>query len=195
MARIALLLIIPLLALTACGVGGSGDVYRIRAGDTSEVQYRMLDGVNALRNAAGAQPLQLNAQLTSAAQSHSRDMASQQRPWHFGSDGSSPLDRVARAGYPGRLLGENISETYETELETLGAWTQEPGSKRVIMDPAAQDMGFGWHQESNGKIWWTLITGTTGAGIQVTSGTIVDPTATAQGDPLVILPGPTRPAG
>ena len=195
MARIALLLIIPLLALTACGVGGSGDVYRIRAGDTSEVQYRMLDGVNALRNAAGAQPLRLNAQLTSAAQSHSRDMASQQRPWHFGSDGSSPLDRVARAGYPGRLLGENISETYETELETLGAWTQEPGSKRVIMDPAAQDMGFGWHQESNGKIWWTLITGTTGAGIQVTSGTIVDPTATAQGDPLVILPAPTRPAG
>ena len=51
-------------------------------------------------------------------------MARQNRPWHFGSDGSSPLDRVKRAGYPGMMLGENISETYETELETLSAWMQ-----------------------------------------------------------------------
>ena len=72
-------------------------VYRISAGETAEVQFRMLDSVNALRQAAGAGPVELNAQLTAAAATHSRDMSVQNRPWHFGSDGSSPIDRVQRS--------------------------------------------------------------------------------------------------
>ena len=62
-------------------------------------------------------------------------------------------------GYPGTLLGENISETYETELETLAAWMERPDTRNVILDPNAINLGFAWHQEPNGKIWWTLVTG------------------------------------
>lgn len=134
-------------------------VYSISQADTGKIQYRMLDGVNALRQAAGAPPLTLNAQLNAAAATHARDMAVQNRPWNFGSDGSSMLDRVQRAGYPGMALGENISETYETELETLSAWMQVGRTRSVILDPAARDMGFAWFQEPSGKIWWTLVTG------------------------------------
>lgn len=119
----------------------------------------MLDSVNALRQASGAGPVQLDAQLNAAAATHSRDMSVQNRPWHFGSDGSSPLDRVRRVGYIGQMLGENISETYETEIETLGAWMEDDGTRRVILDKDAVNMGFSWFQESNGKIWWTLIMG------------------------------------
>jgi len=133
--------------------------YKIASGDTGKIQYRMLDSVNALRQARGAQPLELSSQLNAAAQTHSRDMSVQNRPWHFGSDGSSPLDRVTRTGYQGRLVGENISETYETELETLAAWMEVPETRDVILDPRARDLGFSWYQESSGKIWWTLITG------------------------------------
>ena len=61
-----------------------------------------------------------------------------------------------RVGYYGTFLGEAISETYETETETLAAWMQEPGPRAVIMDPKATQMGFAWHQENGGKIWWTL---------------------------------------
>ncbi|CAN0585854.1 unnamed protein product, partial [Ectocarpus sp. 12 AP-2014] len=134
-------------------------VYRIRSGDTSKIQYRMVDSINSLRSASGAGPIELNAQLNAAAATHSRDMSVQNRPWHFGSDGSSPLDRVTRAGYNGRFLGENISESYETEIETLGAWMDQPGTRSVIMNPNAVNMGFAWYQENNGKIWWTLIMG------------------------------------
>ena len=88
----------------------------------------MLDAVNSLRQAAGAPPVQLNAKLNAAAATHARDMSVQNRPWHFGSDGSSPIDRVARVGYPGQLVGENISETFETELETLSAWMDTPNT-------------------------------------------------------------------
>ncbi|MCP5039222.1 MAG: CAP domain-containing protein [Rhodobacteraceae bacterium] len=134
-------------------------VYRISAGESNNVIFRMLDSINALRQAAGAGPVQMNARLNAAAETHSRDMSRQNRPWHFGSDGSSPLDRVARAGYAKTMLGENISETFETELETLAAWMELPGTRNVILDRNATDMGFAWHQEINGKIWWTLLLG------------------------------------
>ena len=161
------LVILSLLVLAACStpeprIGSDGQplpkVYRIKSGDTAEIQFRMLDGVNALREARGAAPVQLNSALTAAAKTHARDMSVQNRPWHFGSDGSSPIDRIRRAGYQGRLIGENISETFETELETLAAWMETPETRQVLLDPRARDMGFSWYQETNGKIWWTLIT-------------------------------------
>jgi len=132
-------------------------VYRIR--NAGKVQFRMLDSVNSLRTAAGVAPVRMNAQLTAASATHSRDMSKQNRPWHFGSDGSSPIDRVQRAGYSGQMLGENISETYETELETLAAWMEEKGTREVLLDKGAINMGFSWFQEPSGKIWWTLVMG------------------------------------
>ena len=132
-------------------------VYRINPRDEAAIQFRVLDSVNALRRAAGAPDLSLNAALNAAAATHSRDMSLQNRPWHFGSDGSSPIDRAQRAGYSGRLLGENISETYESELETLAAWMEQPDTRRTILSRDASQMGFSWYQESNGKIWWTMV--------------------------------------
>lgn len=119
----------------------------------------MLDSVNSLRSASGQAPVELNAELNAAAATHARDMAIQNRPWHFGSDGSSPIDRVERVGFQGVLVGENISETYETELETLGAWMEKPDTRRIILSPEADSLGFAWFQEDNGKIWWTMVMG------------------------------------
>ncbi|GAA6180764.1 MULTISPECIES: CAP domain-containing protein [unclassified Shimia] len=160
--RVIALLLVAALGLTACGPGtGSSGArqYKISSGNTSRVQFRVLDSINALRQASGAPAVELNAQLNAAAATHARDMALQNRPWHFGSDGSSPLDRVSRVGYTGSLTGETISETYESEVETLAAWMQQDDTRAVILDPKAQDMGFAWFQEDNGKIWWTMVMG------------------------------------
>ncbi|KAJ57276.1 hypothetical protein ACMU_01910 [Actibacterium mucosum KCTC 23349] len=138
-------------------------VYRINNAQAGKIQFRMLDSVNNVRAAAAAAPLELNAQLTAAAATHARDMSVQNRPWHFGSDGSSPLDRTLRSGYPGMFLGELISETFETEIETLAAWMEDPATRAVILEPRATEMGFAFFQEQNGKIWWTLVTGGPGA--------------------------------
>lgn len=139
-------------------------VYRISAGQAGRIQYRMLDSVNALRASAGAPELALDSKLNAAAATHARDMSVQNRPWHFGSDGSSPIDRVRRVNYAGRLVGETISETYETELQTLGAWMEVESTRNVILDPSARDLGISWFQESNGKIWWCMIVGAPGGG-------------------------------
>lgn len=167
MKRKFLLGVAAALALAACTGEGTyrrsdgtvAKIYRIGPGQQSKIQYNMLDSVNSLRQAAGAPPVTLNAQLNAAAATHARDMSVQNRPWHFGSDGSSPIERVARVGYPGLMLGEAISETYETELETLSAWMAEPGTRNVLLEPRARNLGFAWLQEPGGKIWWTLLMG------------------------------------
>lgn len=168
MKRFIVFTFVALVGLSACTesvqtLGSDGKplpgLYRINARDEARIQYRMLDSVNALRAAAGAAPVELNANLTAAAATHSLDMEIQNRPWHFGSDGSSPIDRVERSGYEGIMLGENISETYETELETLSAWMDQADTRDIILDSRATDLGFAWHQDATGKLWWTLILG------------------------------------
>ncbi|MGY6409858.1 MAG: divisome-associated lipoprotein DalA [Alkalilacustris sp.] len=134
-------------------------VYRIAPGDTEAVRTRALESINTLRAARGLAPLRQNAELIAAAERHSRDMAFQGRAWAFGSDGSSPLQRVARAGYRGEMRGQLVSETFESELETINAWMVNRDERVVLMDREAAEMGLAWYQEPNGKLWWTLVTG------------------------------------
>lgn len=170
MTRLISILVALTVLLSACAPSPSGtrlgsdgkplpQLYRIKDRDTDKIQFRILDSVNALRTASGQQTVEFDSRLNAAAETHSRDMSVQNRPWHFGSDGSSPIDRVQRAGFNGTLVGENISETYETEFETLAAWMDKPDTRRVILSPDADRLGFAWYQESSGKIWWTLIMG------------------------------------
>ena len=132
-------------------------MFRITPEMEAQIGYRMADSVNTLRQAAGVGPVRLDAALTAAAATHSRDMAVQNRPWHFGSDGSSPVDRLQRVGYRGQLVGEVISETYEDDTQTLAAWMQDPNTRGVILNPTATKLGLAWFQEQEGKIWWTMV--------------------------------------
>lgn len=178
-------------ACTSSGpqVGADGQplpqLYQITPANTNKIYFNLLDAVNSLRSGRSLPQVQFNAELNAAASSHSRDMSIQNRPWHFGSDGSSPLTRVQRVGYKGRLGGELISETYETELQTLSAWMAVPDSRAVILDPGVNELGFSWWQEPNGKIWWTLVTGNAGGvayqGVTPSASTMV-PTTSAFGN-------------
>lgn len=134
-------------------------VFRISARDVSDIQFRHLDAVNAVRQERGLQPVQMSSELTAAAKTHANDIARQNRPWHFGSDGSNPIERVARTGYAGRMLAENISESFESDTETLEAWLRDPVTRQGILHPDARFVGLSWSQESNGKIWWVQVLG------------------------------------
>ncbi|GLQ35446.1 serine protease [Amylibacter marinus] len=164
----ALLCGAALFALVACETttqngGRPGDgtvVVRLSKYKQSKIEFRHLDAVNAVRQANGQTQVVLDAALNAAARGHAADMARQNRPWHFGSDGSSPYDRAANAGFAGVFEGENISETFEDDFTTLDVWMKEPLSRAVILDGQANAMGIGWHQEKSGKIWWVQVFGT-----------------------------------
>ena len=142
-------------------------VVRINPSDAPRVRQRMQDGLNTMRAQNGLGALQANAELASAAATHAQDMSFQQRPWHWGSDGSSPMQRAQRAGYRGSVIGELISETFETEFETVNAWMLEAETRQVILDRRAGEMGVGWHQDDNGKLWWVVVLGEPAAGVQM----------------------------
>ena len=174
MIRLISLIVSLGLALGACtpipessaGASSSGriKVYRIAQRDVGKLQFRMLDSVNALRQSAGAGPVTLNAKLNAAAATHARDMSIQNRPWHFGSDGSSPIDRVQRVGYVGSLVGENISESYETELENPDGMDAAALIRAVQSCHHAQRIwGFRGIRSQTVKIWWVLVMGNPGS--------------------------------
>ncbi len=151
------------LGLAACETPAGGpppsERYEIGAQRRAEIPARMLGAVNRLRQSTGLRPLILVPALSRSAVSHAKDMSKQNRPWHFGSNGSSPLQRVATAGYAAVFLGELISETYETELETVAVWTTDPATRAILLNPNATQLGVGFFQERSGKLWWTLVTG------------------------------------
>lgn len=183
MFRSLVFVIVSGLALAACEtaaprqvqLGSDGrplpTVVRINPSDAPRVRQRMQEGINTLRAQNGLGPLQPNAALASAAATHAQDMSFQQRPWHWGSDGSSPMQRTERAGYRGNFVGEMISETFETEFETVNAWMTEPETRQVILDRRASEIGVGWHQDSNGKLWWVVVLGESTSPFQVAGAT------------------------
>lgn len=132
--------------------------YTITTREANIIPQRVLGEVNRLRAESGLTPLSLDPAVANAALAHSRDMAAQNRAWHFGSDGTSPADRLRNAGYWGTLVGEAISESYENDLQTLAGWMQSRDTRDLIMDPNARVMGISWYQEPSRKIWWTLLT-------------------------------------
>ncbi|MBK4216931.1 CAP domain-containing protein [Paracoccus caeni] len=160
---------LSLVGLTACAPRGVPQLtpdgqplpvsHAIDARESEVIPQRVLQQINTLRGNVGSSQLMLNPQLSAAAMAHSRDMSAQNRAWHWGSDGSSPLDRARRQGYMGHIIGENISETYENDIQTLNAWMTMRDTRDIIMDPAATSLGLAWYQEPSGKLWWTLLTG------------------------------------
>ena len=154
MLKISTLVLVSVLALTACNrqpavqLGPDGQplpvAYKITPKEEAQIGPRVGGQMNMLRANSGAGPLTENPMLVAAAKAHARDMSAQNRAWHFGSDGSSPLDRIRRQGYMGQLVGENISETYENDVTTLNAWMQVRDTRDVIMDGKATEFGMGW---------------------------------------------------
>ncbi len=164
MFRTAALLFAALFIVSACtptntsGIyGGNAESGAIAAFNSDAIRLRHLDSVNALRLEQGLQPLKLSAELTASAETHALDMSAQQRAWDFGSDGSSPQSRAERAGFVGLVTGENVAETYKGEFFVLQAWLENPLSRASILDPEATDLGLGWYQEPNGKLWWVEV--------------------------------------
>ncbi|MFF5447648.1 CAP domain-containing protein [Streptomyces sp. NPDC012888] len=108
--------------------------------------------VNRERAKAGCRPVKVNAKLTKAAQSHSRDQARHHRMSHTGSDGSNPGQRITRAGYQWRTYGENVAYGYNTPAKVMNAWMHSPGHRANILNCSFKEIGVGLSGTSH---YWT----------------------------------------
>ncbi|HEX6000477.1 MAG TPA: CAP domain-containing protein [Hyphomicrobiaceae bacterium] len=117
------------------------------------------DLVNAYRREKGLRPLKLQPALTEAARAHSRDLAKWDRISHFGSDGSSPWDRVKRSGYRAKLAAENVGTGQASIQEVLSGWKASPGHNKNLLLPDAEHMGIALVKDpkTEFKTFWTLV--------------------------------------
>lgn len=118
----------------------------------SGVVARIVELVNAERGKVGCSALTLNATLSKVAQAHSEDMALHQNMSHSGSDGSSPGDRITRAGYTWSTYGENVAYGYASPEQVMAAWMASPGHKANILNCAFKEIGVGLAQPD---AYWT----------------------------------------
>lgn len=107
-------------------------------------------------------PLKPSPLLSRVALEHSRDMAMHDLLDHTGSDGSSPGDRMTRAGYKWRIAGENIASGVTTADAVVEGWLQSPHHCENIMAPQFTQMGsaYFYDPKSAAGIYWTQEFGT-----------------------------------
>ncbi|WP_051772640.1 CAP domain-containing protein [Saccharothrix sp. NRRL B-16314] len=117
---------------------------------------------NNERVAAGCPALTSSAQLDAAARRHTLEMARTGNFSHTGVDGSTPAQRVTDAGYPYRMVAENIAAGQTTADEVVRAWMNSSGHRANIVNCELRDLGIGYAVDGNNKPYWTQDFGTTG---------------------------------
>jgi uncharacterized protein YkwD len=108
------------------------------------------------RSFGPANPLRRNPLLDRAAAVHAQDMAQRGALEHEGRDGSSPADRVTRAGYRWRSVAENIAAGQTTAEQVVQSWARSPEHCANLMNPGVTEMGIGYavNLKSEAGIYW-----------------------------------------
>ncbi|MFI1645827.1 CAP domain-containing protein [Streptomyces avidinii] len=102
--------------------------------------------VNNERKTAGCDPLTVDPRLAAAAQAHADDMAANNLSGHDGSDGSTYLSRMEKAGYsPAGQSSENVSGPgYDSSKAHVDGWmASDKGHRAAILNCTYKQTGIG----------------------------------------------------
>lgn len=127
--------------LPASSVGGNLNcTYSENAGYVSE----LVSLINQARADAGLPALNVDTQLTQAAQSHSIDMACSNTLSHVGSDGSRWWERISRTGYFS-THGPSVAEILAigTPWDAMDQWRSDPEHWEFVLT-AGTKFGVGY---------------------------------------------------
>ena len=118
-----------------------------------------VDLINELRRSRGLAPLAVSAELTQAAQMQAANLARTGTLTHVGPDGSTPLDRVHRAGYRPRMAAENIAGGQSTAVDAVRSWRESESHLRNLLLPDATQMGIAQVNDPRSALrtYWALV--------------------------------------
>lgn len=139
---------VPLFLIISSIIGLSFTKLPFRRGVLSyttdiSVQNLLLD-TNQQRLANNVAALTLNKQLDVAAQAKADDMAKRNYWSHNTPDGNTPWVFIQQAGYHYQKAGENLAYGFATTSDTITGWMNSPHHRENLLDPAFQDVGFGF---------------------------------------------------
>ncbi len=141
-----------------------------RCESPDELERLMLERINAERTQGrmcgnqsfpAVSPLTWNAQLVSAADAHSTDMARFNFFSHTGSNGLDVGSRVTATGYTYSAVGENIAAGQQTIDAVMAGWLDSPGHCRNIMNANYAEVGASCtrNNAADFRIYWTQVFG------------------------------------
>ena len=135
---IAVVFAVVLTAVACSGAAQQSSRERIVEQVLQQVnQHRALNGVPAVR---------LEKRLTGAAQAHAEDMVRRDYLDHRSPDGRGMQDRAVAAGYPWRLIAENVAAGLSSPVSTVNSWMTSPGHRDNLLGADYVDAGIGYAQ-------------------------------------------------
>jgi len=119
--------------------------------------------VNKARLDEGLAPYGFSTLLVTAAQRHADDLAAHQIWSHTGSDGSTPRQRVAEAGYAawtwnsGELIvGENFWTGYGSIEDALAFFLEDPPHRDNLLSTTYREIGIGVAADTANRNYYVL---------------------------------------
>jgi len=117
------------------------------------VVQRLVEAHNQERAREKLPPLKLEARLEEAARAHARDMADRQVMSHDGGDGSTPTQRIVRAGYHFLRTGENVAAGYRDVPAVIQGWMDSPPHRKNVLGEFTE-IGVARVEGKDGKLYW-----------------------------------------
>ena len=120
----------------------------------------MVQAVNDLRAESGVQMVKDCATLNVSASKHSDDMRDQGYLADVAPDGSTPRTRACEAGYQAgcsqtTALAELVASGIATAEGSLGQWTKQESTTKILVDPGLVALGVG-RADGGESPYWTL---------------------------------------
>jgi len=109
------------------------------------------------RRLDAARPVRWNDALAEASRLHAEEMARYGYFSHNGRDGSEPWERIERAGYRYRSMGENIAAGQRSPEDVVAGWIGSPSHCANLMNPVFTEMGAAVAVNTRGALgrYWT----------------------------------------
>jgi len=102
----------------------------------------LLKDTNMEREANGLAPLNLNPELTHAAEMKAKDMFAKDYWAHVSPDGTTPWVWIRDSGYDYLYAGENLARGFNTSADVVTAWMNSPEHRANMLSPNYTDIGF-----------------------------------------------------
>jgi hypothetical protein len=116
-------------------------------------EHAMLSAINAARTSRGVHALRHDDRLASAAYGHAVDLSRTPGLLHTGSDGSTILERILRAGYNASWHYECVGWGWDGRIEPMVQWwLDSPAHAAIVLDANVTDIGVGY-VVAPGSVW------------------------------------------
>jgi uncharacterized protein YkwD len=107
----------------------------------SPIEISIISAMNRERAARGLRPLQINLELTEAANDRIDDLFAQHYFAHVSPQGLQPFVWAERRGYDYRAMGENLATGYAMPREVVDGWMHSPGHRANILGRDYDEVG------------------------------------------------------